>query len=163
MMECARIFERMNDPIDILIAGSGPRSEDVREASEKCKNLYYLGTLPPDELIPLYKNCHIGLCAYTKKSNVDMPDKFYDYTAAGLAIINSLTEEVAEKVEDTNIGLNYVASDADDLYNKIKTIIAKPESLEKMKDNSIVLSKEFDSEVQNKKLADLIKSILRNK
>ncbi len=163
MLDCAARFDEEGKSIKFVFAGSGPRVPEVEEMATKHNNIVYVGALKPDELIPLYTICDIGLCPYTKKSNVDMPDKFYDYTAAGLAVINSLTEEVAERIASASVGLNYEASNAMDLHDKIEEIISNPDRLEIMKARSKALSAEFDSKVQNKKLADLIDNILEDK
>lgn len=162
MLHCAMKFDEAGKLVKFVFAGSGPRVQEVREMGKKHKNIVYVGALKPAELIPLYILCDIGLCPYTSKSNVDMPDKFYDYTAAGLAVVNSLTEEVAERIRESNVGVNYMASNSDDLYEKIEKIISDPELLCTMKKNSKALSAEFDSKVQNKKLADLIDRILED-
>lgn len=160
MLQCAAKFDEAGRPVKFIFAGSGPRVSEVQGEAEKHDNIIYVGALKPSELIPLYTQCDIGLCPYTSKSNVDMPDKFYDYTAAGLAVVNSLTEEVAERIKKSNIGFNYRASDSDDLYEKIEEITSNPEMMQQMKKNSKALSGEFDAKVQNKKLSDLISQIL---
>lgn len=160
MLECAIRFEEEDIPVKLVFAGSGPRMGDIQKIASTCKNAVYVGALKPEELIPLYMQCDIGLCAYTAKSNVDMPDKFYDYTAAGLAVVNSLTEEVAEYVRNCNVGLNYTASNAKEMYMAINHIVASEEELLEMKTNSKKLSYQFDAKVQNAKLAELIEQLM---
>lgn len=60
----------------------------------------YLGKLKPESLSYLYNKSDVGLSIYTEISNVEMPDKFYDYTAAGLPVINSLKGEVGNIVKE---------------------------------------------------------------
>ena len=163
MLECAARFDENDKKVKFVFAGSGPRVLEVEEMAKKHNNIVFVGSLKPAELIPLYKECDIGLCPYTAKSNVDMPDKFYDYTAAGLSIVNSLTEEVADRIRNSGAGLNYTASDSVDLYSKIDKIVSDPDLMETMKRNSKALSAEFDSKVQNGKLVNLIDSLLEEK
>lgn len=160
MLDCASRFDHKGKHVKFVFAGSGPRVPEVLEMAQKHANIVFVGSLKPSELIPLYGECDIGLCPYTTKSNVDMPDKFYDYTAAGLAIVNSLTEEVADRIRESNVGLNYRASDSANLYDVIERIVNDTELMKTMKRNSKALSLEFDSKVQNKKLAVLIDQIL---
>lgn len=163
MLECAARFDQEGKQVKFVFAGSGPRVPEVEEMALKHNNIVFVGSLKPAELIPLYTICDIGLCPYTAKSNVDMPDKFYDYTAAGLAVVNSLTEEVANRIESSNVGYNYSASNSEDLYEKINSIVSDPKLMNTMKRNSKALSTEFDSKVQNRKLADLIDQLLKEK
>ena len=160
MLQCAAKFDDEGRAVKFIFAGSGPRVPEVREMAEKHDNIVFVGSLKPSELIPLYTMCDIGLCPYTEKSNVDMPDKFYDYTAAGLVVVNSLTQEVAERVEQSKVGFNYKASDVEDLYTKIDQIASDAELRETMKNNSKALGTEFDSKVQNRKLAVLIDQLM---
>lgn len=160
MLDCAKKFDDAGEPVKFVFAGSGPRVTEVEEMAKKHSNIVFVGALKPSELIPLYTVCDIGLCPYTAMSNVDMPDKFYDYTAAGLAVVNSLTEEVAERIVESNVGFNYIASDSKDLFMKIQQLVSDKDLMMKMKNNSKILGLEFDAKVQNKKLADLIDVLL---
>lgn len=86
---------------------------------KKGEIIIFLGKLKPTSLVVFYKQCAIALSAYTEKSNVEMPDKFYDYTAAGLPIINSFKGEVGKILKKENIGINYNPDNYDELYDAI--------------------------------------------
>lgn len=158
MLKCAQFFEKQSLPIKFVFAGSGPRQNEIEIVCNKCRNAVYVGALKPKDLIPLYMICDIGLCAYTSKSNVDMPDKFYDYTAAGLAVVNSLTEEVAQYVQNKHIGINYTAGNTQEMHDAILSIVNG--KLAAMKKNAKELSYVFDSKIQNAKLGQLAKELI---
>lgn len=162
ILNCANMFHKDNrfkNRIKFIIAGSGPLEELVIDASSKLDNIYYVGKLLPDQLIPIYSMCDIGLCAYSDKSNVDMPDKFYDYTAAGLAIINSLRGEIHEYIDNYMIGMKYIPGNAKSLYDTI-TNLSEEQVLKRMKENSYGLATTFDKDIQNKKLLEVIEKVL---
>ena len=161
VLKCAERLYKENKPIKFLFAGSGPKQVDIENVAKRCNNVIFLGSLKPEQLVPVYCLCDIGLCTYTSKSNVDMPDKFYDYTAAGLAIINSLTEEVADHVVNSKVGYNYAANNEDDLYKRIRDIIDNEVLLQEMKVNSANLGKQFDMNTQNAKLYECIKQVIK--
>ena len=161
ILNCAERFHNEGIKVKFIFAGSGPKQPEIEEKAKLYDNIVFLGALKPDQLIPVYCLCDIGLCAYTKKSNVDMPDKFYDYTAAGLAVVNSLTEEVAEYVVNSNVGYNYEAGNQESLYDAIKSIIADEKLCAEMKDNSSALAKTFDMKVQNDKLYKCILQVMQ--
>ena len=161
ILNCAEQFQKDGVRVKFLFAGSGPKQSEIEEKVKLYDNIVFLGSLKPEQLIPVYCLCDIGLCAYTKKSNVDMPDKFYDYTAAGLAVINSLTEEVADYVVKSKVGYNYEASNQEDLYEKIKLIVEDEKLLDEMKKNSSELAKVFDMKVQNDKLYKCILQVMK--
>ncbi len=120
LIKCAERFN--GGKIKFLVAGSRAYENIVKESTKKLNDLFYLGRLLLNQLIPIYEYCDIGLATYTAGSNVDMPDKFYYYTAAKLAVINSLTGEIAEHNENEKLGVNYIPGDLDSLYNAIKSV-----------------------------------------
>ena len=160
IIKCAEILksEKKNN-FKFLIAGSGPLEEAVRKAENNLGNVIYLGKLLPSELIPIYGKCDIGLATYTAGSNVDMPDKLYDYTAAGLAVVNSLCGEIKEHIEESNIGRNYVAGDSSNLKDVLLSLNEKA-VLSEIKQNSYNKAICFDKNVQNEKLLNVIQRII---
>ena len=142
-----------------IIAGSGPMEGSVREAEKRLRNFIYVGKLLPNELIPIYGKCDIGLSTYASGSNVDMCDKFYDYTAAGLAIINSLTGEVSEHISEKHLGENYSAGDVSSLISAILKF-TDVEYLKYAKKNSKNTGNEFDMRIQNEKLFGVVKELI---
>ena len=119
----------------------------------------YLGSLSQEELVLLYAECDVGLSAYSETSNVEMPDKFYDYTAAGLAIVNSLRGEVATYIVDRNLGFQYQPGSELDLTSKLNILHENRELLEISKKNSWMIAEEFSIENQYPKLLTLIEKL----
>ena len=145
-----------------IIAGSGPFEEEVLVAERKLNNIIYVGKLLPTELIPIYGKCDIGLSTYSSGSNVDMCDKFYDYLAAGLAIVNSLKGEISEHIANQNLGVNYAAGNMDD-FRKALLKLENTDILMKIKSNSMNLGIFFDKNNQNEKLLKVIDLVLNKK
>lgn len=160
IIECAKLLEKQEkSDIKIFIAGSGPMEQEVIEAELELNNIIFLGKMLPKELIPIYGLCDIGLSTYSKGSNVDMCDKFYDYTAAGLAIINSLNGEIAEYIKNDNLGENYIANDINSLYSAILKF-SNLKYLNIIKANSYEKGCYFDKTEQNNKLLICIQEVL---
>lgn len=141
VIECARKCEEENKKVLFIIIGGG-------EYADQCKmnisdHLLYLGFQDSKVLPPLYARCDIGLCTYADFSTVDMPDKFYAYTAAGLAVINSLKGESRDYVESRGLGVQYEAGDPEDLYEKIGKF-QDADYLAECKKNSWNIGEEFD-------------------
>ena len=161
IIECAeRLNKEKNSKFKFIIAGRGPYEETVVSYSKKLNNLLYLGKLLPEQLIPIYGRCDIGLSTYSAGSNVDMCDKFYDYTASGLAVINSLKGEISEHIEEKKLGCNYIANDVDSLMHALNKF-KDTEFLDATKQNSWMAALEFDKNVQNQKLLKVIEQIIR--
>ncbi|MCU0317590.1 MAG: glycosyltransferase family 4 protein, partial [Fimbriimonadaceae bacterium] len=125
ILEAARQFHSEQAKIRFILAGDGPYRPLVEAASRELETLSYVGKMKPEKLCSLYKLCDIGLNAYSKKSNVEMPDKVYDYTAAGLPVVNSLTGEVSRVLKDHKAGLQYEAENAKSLKGLIGIVELK--------------------------------------
>jgi glycosyltransferase involved in cell wall biosynthesis len=88
-----------------------------------------------------------------------MPDKIYDYTAAGLPVLVSLRGEVADIVSSNNIGLTYSGGSAEDLLRKLLAITADADTLNAMSESSCELGMRFDKQVQYRKFMDVIRQV----
>lgn len=155
LLQCAERVRDNDEKVQFIIAGAGPQQELVEEMSKQNDRITYLGSVDPEWLPAIYKKCDIGLSTYASYSTVDMPDKFYDYTAAGLAIVNSLQGEIKNYVKEA--GVQYKAEDSTSLYNAIKRCC---ENLDSFKQASWHLAERFDFNKQMEPLLELINEIL---
>ena len=144
--------------VDFYIAGSGEGKAYLLKQITKnnLSNIFILGNLSAQKLARLYNFCDIGLALYGKGSNVDMPDKFYDYSSCGLAIISSLEGELKDVIDENNIGYSYQANNHKDLINKLEKIINNKELLEELKLNSKNTGIKYSIDVQFNKINSLI-------
>jgi glycosyltransferase involved in cell wall biosynthesis len=162
MVEVAKLLATQEERCRIIVAGSGPLLPIVQEAhDDPAIPLTYVGKLAPTDLLPLYGRCDIGLCTYSGNSNVEMPDKFYDYTAAGLPIVGSLTGEMARVMNERELGLSYEAGSASDLALKLQTLTNDPDLLRRMAANSWNVAADYDALPQFDVFVDLIDEVLR--
>lgn len=163
MCEVARRLAATGSKLRIIIAGDGPQRplvESTARGDPSPANLYYVGQLSPAELAALYSRCDVGLCAYSASSNVEMPDKIYDYTAAGLPVLVSLSGEVSRVVAARGIGLSYTGGSAVDLLHKLLTITSDVPAMRSMAQASHCLGMQFDKNVQYRKFIDLINQVV---
>jgi len=142
-----------------LFAGDGPKAPMIQQlCRERSSYCTYLGKVAVTDLTSLYRHCDIGLCSYARHSTVSMPVKFYDYLAAGLAVINSLRSEVSAYVAQ-EVGANYTANSPLSLIDAIRHCADDPTVLAKMKATAQHLATSFDSAAQHD---DAVAFILRN-
>ena len=147
--------------VDFYIAGSGEGKDYLLNEITKndLKNVYILGNLSAEKLARLYNFCDIGLALYGKGSNVDMPDKFYDYSSCGLAVISSLKGELKDVIEENELGYYYEAGNYRDLNDKLSLLIDNKESLIKCKKRSKQIGLNYSLQTQFKKIVSLIDKI----
>ena len=157
LLDCAERARKANDNMRFIVAGAGPQWILVENESKKNSKITYLGTVNSGLLPAIYKKCDIGLCTYASFSTVDMPDKFYDYTAAGLAVVNSLQGEIKEYVQGAGVGIQYEAENSDSLYEAINKVHL---NLGKYRKASYDLAERFDLNEQMKPLLQMIKELI---
>lgn len=158
IIQCAKICEQNNNSnYKFIIAGKGPQEEKVRMATNECSNIKFCGYVDLKTLFDIYGVCDIGLCPYMAYQTVDMPDKFYDYCAAGLAIVNSSHGEVQELIDTHNLGKHYTAENPNSMYEMIKEITS---DLDTYKKNAYKVGSIFDISEQLAKLSQLVETVL---
>ncbi|MDV3752648.1 glycosyltransferase family 4 protein [Elizabethkingia anophelis] len=159
-----KVINNKNNSIKFLIAGDGPLKKEVQEfiAENGSETVLYLGKLKPESLSFLYSKSDVGLSIYTEISNVEMPDKFYDYTAAGLPVINSLKGEVGSIVEKERVGLNYIPDNTDSLFNSIIKLHNDEFKRKEYAENSYKIGSVFDKNHQIKKIDLFIDQVMKS-
>lgn len=158
LIEVAKLNAKNNNNICIVVAGDGPYKKEINQYIKIHGDNYikYVGKLKPIELCNLFGQCDIALSAYSNNSNVEMPDKIYDYTAAGLPVINSLNGEVRDVINEYEFGVSYSAGSVDDLYEKLLSLASNKGLRKQMSINSLNCAMKFDKNMQNKKLNEFI-------
>ena len=162
MIDAASAMERAGSDTTIYIAGDGPERPKVEAAAARCANLVYLGKLAPDMLPRVYGRCDVGLSCYSASSNVEMCDKFYDYTAAGLIVVNSLQGEVRDWIEGSGLGMQYRAGDAASLTQALVAIENDPGQAAQWRQASWNIGMEFNKDTQHARLVPWIEMVTAN-
>lgn len=162
IMAAATELKSMQSRVTILVAGSGPRVPDLQDfiARNALTNLHYLGKLDHDVLISLYGRCDIGIAPYGPQSNVEMPDKAYDYLAAGLPIVNSLRGELADFLARSGTGVQYEAGNGAELARQLDTLARDEAARTAMARRAWEEGTRFDARVQYAKFAPLIAQLI---
>jgi len=165
LLQVAEQLEGSPSRLRIVIAGDGPLKEQVEAyaADQNRSRLYYAGKLPPEHLAGLYHMCDIGLCAYSSRSNVEMPDKIYDYTAAGLPVVNSLGGEASDVIRENRIGLQYEAGDPRDLLAVLENLASDRSLRDEMARNSFDIGMRYDRHAQYAKLVEIVEMVSTGK
>lgn len=150
LLDAAQLLRTGHGHIKILIAGGGPRADDIRRIvrEKDLDNVVMLGELSFVDLIKLYQVCDVGLSIYGVNSPVAMPIKVFDYLAAGLPIINSIGGFLGQLLADRQIGMQYTAGDPESLALALRRLSSDLPALRKMGRRAAEAAAEFDSAVQ---------------
>jgi glycosyltransferase involved in cell wall biosynthesis len=155
LLAAAAIIGRSGAPLRIVIAGDGPKRDDVLRAQAEGV-VAYLGQLNRDQLVAAYEQADIGLLPYQEGSKVAMPIKFFDCVNFGLAVVSSLTMEAQEIIAEQGIGVSYRPGDAEDMAAKLLALSRDRAALEKARKACAELAREFAVDTQYGRFARFV-------
>jgi glycosyltransferase involved in cell wall biosynthesis len=164
ILEAARLLYGRGVDVEIVIAGAGPRAKDLRAflTEHALPNVTYLGSLDASRLTEVYATCIAALSTYVEGSTVSMPIKAYDYLAAGLPLINSLSRDLGRFVEEYGVGLQYVPEDASSLADAIARMCYDLSFQHECRRRALALAQQFDVRVQYGAFARLLERVATN-
>lgn len=164
LLRAADILRERGSPVRFVVAGVGPFVPHVEAAAAReGANVAFLGLLAPDDLYPLLGHCDLGLLSYSADTTVAIPDKFYDYAAAGLPVINSLQGEVKGIIEGRRFGVTYAPGDAEALANAIEALARDPAQRAAMGARALEAARSWDAPEHFERFADVVEESIRRR
>ena len=112
--------------VQFVLAGDGDKAHRLHETAFGLSNVVFTGWLDQSSLEMLMQITDIGLAAYTKDALQSLPNKPFEYMAAGLPLLSSLSGELERLITDHQIGLHYRAGDEKSLVEKIAWLTEHP-------------------------------------
>ena len=142
ILEVAKQFDKdFPGQTEFVFCGAGHYQEQIAKQSEQTNNLTFLGRLGYDDLMKAYKNADLGLAQYAKGATQTVTYKLFDYLAAGLPVLNSLPTEMAEIIEEYEVGANNLPDEPQKLFENIKLYFENKDLLEDHKKRAIETTK----------------------
>jgi glycosyltransferase involved in cell wall biosynthesis len=124
---------RTLDDVVLVIIGYGhfrPELEAYVEREGLTGRVKFFGPIPNDELLRYTAAADIGLCNIVNSSMsyyTSLPNKLFEYTMAGLAVIGSDSPEIGRIVGEENIGEVTDPEDPQGIAAAVRTILADPD------------------------------------
>lgn len=131
-----------------ILAGSGPKYELLKQSTVHLSNVILPGWLTGVEITTLMYLSVIGYVSYKPVSNYlkNIPNKFPEYLAGGLAIACGLEGEMGALVQQSGCGFIYSPGDAHSLASNLTQLLSDPLTLQNMRTNSRNLHRDrFDA------------------
>ena len=165
LLAAARILSSQGVAATLHVAGTGRLEHSLRTAAEGIRgscSVKVHGLLDRGAYVRLLSECSVGLVLVKPESLVAVPYKVCDYTAAGLALVNSLPGELEQFVTDYQAGVRYTAGSGDSLARAIASLAGDRRGLLEMRQGSRRLAEsEFDREKTYVRFADWLEGISR--
>ncbi|MCJ8191965.1 glycosyltransferase family 4 protein [Sphingomicrobium aestuariivivum] len=146
----AELKRRGRDDIRIVLIGTGATKAALEERAEReqLDNVLFRPPVATQEVASLLKGADIGLQTL---ANVEAfyfgtsPNKFFDYVAAGLPVLNNYPGWLAEMIETHDAGLTVAPDDAAAFADALEAAANDRETLKRKGRNARALAEsEFD-------------------
>jgi len=151
VLNAAAVLKKRDvEKIKFLFVGNGKVKPHLleRKAKEKLDNCIFIDSIPKTEMPSLLKSVDLGLMILANVPafyNGTSPNKFFDYLASGLPVLNNYPGWVARYIEGNKCGQVVTPENPELFANALITLREKGEDLLMMKNNSLKLAKgKFD-------------------
>jgi glycosyltransferase involved in cell wall biosynthesis len=124
-------WQQLGGSLPLKIVGNGPMAAAVQEAAAQDATIQWLGNLPLDEVYALVGEASVLVLPSQCYEN--FPRVIIEAFAKGTPVIASNLGAMAEIVDDGRTGLHFKAGDPVDLAEKVRSILADPLKLMRMR------------------------------
>jgi glycosyltransferase involved in cell wall biosynthesis len=135
VVRAARRLEQRGAEVQFILCGDGSKAAALRRQAAGLRNVHFLGWVDGAMLQSAAAISSIGLCAYASDALQSLPNKPFEYMASRLAIVSSLSGELANLLEKSGSGVTYTAGDDEGMANAIARLVGQPERLAAMRSN----------------------------
>lgn len=140
IIDAARGLEqKKNTAIQFVVCGTGETMDIYKTRAKGLKNLIFTGWIDSQDIAVLLSLAKIGMMSYAASATQGLPNKLFEYLAAGLPIVSSLEGETATLLKTHICGISYKAGDPISLIIAIETIIGHDDLARQMKHNARAL------------------------
>jgi glycosyltransferase involved in cell wall biosynthesis len=112
--------------LHFVLAGDGDRATLLRRLARGVRNITFTGWLDAPAMATLLSISDIGLAAYATQALQSLPNKLFEYMAAGIPVLSSLTGEQQHLLASEAIGLHYIAHDQASLIAQLDWFAEHP-------------------------------------
>ena len=145
------------DNYHLLIAGSGPLEEKVRNLADKKINVHYLGYQSKQNLLSLIRGSDLLIQPSLEEG---ISSTLLEAMACGTCVLGSDIEGISEVIENNKTGLLVEPNNSDELLNKILYLLPKKEKRLSMANEGLEKVKKYDWKIVGKLYLNFYESLL---
>lgn len=156
-------LSRIENSVFVLL-GDGDRKTKWQKFAEECNvsdRVFFLGTIPQEELINYTAAADLGICLIENISISyyhALPNKLFEYIMAGLPVVSSALPQMKQIVDEYKVGECIDIETNKNIAELINSLLNDTNRLEKYKSNCKEAAKELNWDVEfekaKKKLID---------
>lgn len=157
-----RLHTQGTTQVQFVLAGDGDKGERIRNLARGIDTVIFPGWLDERSIHALLKLSSIGLAPYVKGALQSLPNKPFEYMAAGLPILSSLQGELETLITNEQIGKQYQPGNPQSLVDQVQWLLDHPETCHAMgKRSRRLLEERFRTETVYARLADHLDHVAR--
>lgn len=147
------VIDSETDNIKLIFIGDGQERDRIEKyRNQHNLNIEITGYLSYADYLKYLSFADVAINSFREGTRVAYSYKFNDYVASGIPIVNNVKGEMADIVEEYNIGRNF-EHNVVSLADCLNELINNPELLKEMKKNTgFVASEVMDKDVVYKKM-----------
>jgi len=165
ILDAAMVLKKGNrHDIKILIIGRGNKREELKKrAKNEClDNCIFADPVSKNDIAKIVASSHVGLMVLADVPAFyygTSPNKFFDYIASGLPVVNNYPGWLAEIISENNCGYVTKAGDSTAFANALCMLADDGVLREKMGNNAYLLSKKFLRSSMAEKFCEQIEEV----
>jgi glycosyltransferase involved in cell wall biosynthesis len=161
IQETLDAFTKVNrKDMALVFMGYGSMEPIIKEYAAKQSNIYFMPSVAPEVVVSYTASADVGL-TFIENSNLSyyysLPNKFFEYIHADLAIISWPLFEIKQIIEKENIGLI-----TDDFTSKsIETVLKllSKDDISNYRNNVLSLKNKYNWGVQEERLLSVYREL----
>lgn len=170
VLDMAKVLKfRQRDDIKIVFVGEGKMKAHLKERAETegLDNCIFMGHMPKKELNEVMARADIGLMVL---ANVPAfyygtsPNKFFDYIASGLPVVNNYPGWLADMINENNCGIAVEPEKPEAFADAMVKLADHPELRKEFGENGRALAeREFARDLLGAKFVEFLEKISKMK
>lgn len=170
VLDMAAVLKTRNrDDVKIVFVGDGKLKPALKERAEKeqLDNCLFMGHMPKKELNEVMKRADIGLMIL---ANIPAfyygtsPNKFFDYIASGLPVVNNYPGWLADMINENKCGIAVEPGNPELFADAMMKLADHPELREEYGKNGHALAeREFARDLLGEKFVDFLETVYKTK
>lgn len=109
--------------VQFVLSGDGPAMAKLQTRAKGIRNVVFTDWIGPAEIAYMSQIAHVGLLPIDSVPE-SLPNRLFEYMAAGLPIVASLTGEGAHLLEQAKCGLTYSPGDVRGLCDALCVLVS---------------------------------------
>jgi glycosyltransferase involved in cell wall biosynthesis len=153
--------------LNLLIVGSGdvlPKLKQMVLSNGLQDKVFFIGKLPYLQLMQYTRGAAFGI-TLDKDTNLNyrfsLPNKIFDYAAAGIPVLASSLVETRRIMEQYSIGLLVESHEPLHIAQRMFEMVQNPDLVKQWKQNALKLSKENNWELEVQELVEIYQRQIR--